>query len=115
MTRQEFIKKAETLVQEYIDNFDRFDHNPQLRVNVNGDSVELVNGSDMNDEVEDNDEAVENAAIAQGAATEEYTEFQVEQNPDFYAVKKLLRTTATDKTVPDALAIARIADSYQLK
>lgn len=111
MTREDFIKDITAKVQLYIDNFDRFDSNPQLRINPFNLHSELVNGSDLYAEIEDSDEAVENASAAVGGASEEYTDYQVKQNPDFYPVKKLLQATK-DSDVPSGVAIARIADIY---
>ena len=98
-------------VQEYIDNFDRFDSNPQLRVNPVSLRVDLVNGSDLFAEIEDSDEAIEDAAASQGMESDEATDFQVKQNPDFYPVKKLLKPEgATD--VPSVVEIDKIVKKY---
>ncbi|MBD5358255.1 MAG: hypothetical protein HDR88_14900 [Bacteroides sp.] len=112
MTHEELSKKIADLVEEYIENFDRFDSNPQIRVNPALDRVTLVNGSDMLEEIEDSDEAVEDAAAADGAETEDASDYQASQNPDFYPVKKLLKTEGSGKTVPDKTAIKKIADQY---
>lgn len=111
MAQKELADKIYDLVKEYIENFDRFDSNPQIRVNPDSLQVELVNGSDFRAEIEDSDEAVENAAIAQGMETQESSEYQVKQNPDFYSVKKLLKA-AGDTDVPDKDAIAEIVTTY---
>ena len=42
-------------VEEYIANFDRYDSNPQVRINPATLEVTLVNGSDSLAEVEDSD------------------------------------------------------------
>ncbi len=112
MTHEELSKKISDLVEEYIENFDRFDSNPQIRVNPALDRVALVNGSDMLAEIEDSDEAVEDAAAADGAETEDASDYQASQNPDFYPVKKLLTITESGKTVPDKAAIKKITEQY---
>lgn len=99
-------------VQAYIENADNFDGNPQLRINPVSFDIELVNGSGMMSEIEYSDEAVEDAAAAQGAATMDDTDFQASQDPDFYAVKRLLTRNAANFTVPDPKALAKIADYY---
>lgn len=112
MNRENFIKRIDENVQLYIDNFDRFDSNPQLRVNPASFSMEIVNGSDMLAGIEDSNEAIENAAGAQGAATEVYTDFQVTQNPDFYPLKKLFIVDGQGVARPDENAVSAIADIY---
>lgn len=111
MTKVEFSEMLTGLVNEYIANFYRYDSNPQVRINPDALTAELVNGSDMQSEVEDSDEAVENAAAAQGMETQEAAEYQVEQNPDFYAVKSILKPQG-DTDVPDSKKIAEIVDVY---
>lgn len=112
MTREEFTDALRDAVKEYIDNFDRFDSNPMLRVIPDSLAVTLVNGSDIAGEVEDSDEAVENAAAAQGMADQEAADYQVTRNPDFYPVKKLLVALPGDKTGVNNAAIAAIVNSY---
>lgn len=99
-------------VQLYIDNFDRYDSNPQLRINPDTLTVQLVNGSDMLAELEDSDEAVENAAHAHGMANQEAMDFQVTRNPDFVAVKSLLKPDG-DTSVPDPAALHALARNYR--
>lgn len=112
MTRKEFKKSIEDNVYLYINNFYRFDSNPQLRVNPATLAVTLVNGSDILDEIGDNDEAVESAAAAHGMASQEASDFQVTQNPDFYPVKNLLEAVSDDKTLPKEDAIESIVSTY---
>lgn len=112
MTREEFKKSVEDNVNFYIGNFYRYDSNPQLRVNPSTLEVTLVNGSDILSEIGDNDEAIESAAAAHGMANQEAADFQVTQNPDFYAVKDLLEAVSDDKTLPDEKAIEEIVKVY---
>ena len=112
MTREEFKKAIEDNVNFYIGNFYRFDSNPQLRINPSTHLVTLVNGSDMETAIGDNDEAVESAAASHGMANQEASDFQVTQNPDFYAVKPLLFVTREGTTIPNAMAVNQIIDTY---
>lgn len=112
MTLEESITR---LVNEYIDNFDRFDSNPQIRVNPATRTATLVNGSDMLTALADNDEALEDAAAADGLETEDAADFQTAQNPDFYAVKSLLLSSPAGNTSANATAIRRIAQNYSDK
>lgn len=98
-------------VQMYIDNFDRFDSNPQLRVNPVSYRVDLVNGSDLINEIEDSNEAVEDAAASQGMESNDATEYQAKQNPDFYPVKKLLQPMG-NTDVPLEKEIEKIVKAY---
>lgn len=100
------------LVNEYIENFDRFDSNPQIRINPVRKTATLVNGSDMEAEIEDNDEAIENAAAADGLATEDAADYQSSRNPDFYAIKSLLQVSPSGATIPAPAAIRAVADKY---
>lgn len=111
-TREELIKEIENQVRVYIDFADSYDSNPQLRINPESLYVDVVNGADLADDIEDSDEAMENAAIAQGAATKEDTDFQVTLNPDIYAVKTLVKLSPSGKSIPDPLAISRIVEKY---
>lgn len=110
MDRKEFEKVVTDNVQLYIDNFDRFDTNPQLRVNPVSLRVDIVNGSDFINEIEDSDEAVEDAAAAQGMESNEATDYQANQNPDFYPVKPLLEpkgktSVPSEKKIDDIVRI----------
>ena len=112
MTRDEFKKAIVDNVNFYINNFYRFDSNPQIRVNPDTMLVTLVNGSDELTAIGDNDEAIEAAAASHGLASQEASDFQVTQNPDFYAVKGLLKELTPDTTVPDPVAIEEIVKIY---
>lgn len=101
------------LVKEYIENFDMFDSNPQIRVNPATITAGLVNGRDMLAEIEDSNETIEDAAGAEGAATEDASDYQVKQNPDFYPVKSFLKTMADGRVVPDERRIEKIAIIYR--
>lgn len=70
MTREEFKKSLLDNINLYINNFYRFDSNPQLRVNPDTLAVTLVNGSDILKEIGDNDEAIEAAAASHGMANQ---------------------------------------------
>lgn len=111
MNTLEFEKVLTDTVQEYINNFDRFDSNPQLRINPVSLSAELVNGSDMMEDIADSDEAIEDAAAAQGMANQDSTDYQAQQNPDYYPVKPLLKHVG-NTSIPDPLKIYRIATKY---
>ena len=111
MDKKEFEGVLTDAVQMYIDNFDRFDSNPQLRVNPVSLRVDLVNGSDLINEIEDSDEAVEDAAAAQGMESNDATDYQAKQNPDFYPVKPLLEPKG-NTDVPSAKKIDEIVKVY---
>lgn len=110
--RKTFVKAINDLVQEYIDNWDRFDENPQIRVNPELLYVDLVNGNSMLEDLGDSEEAFEDAAYAEGDETMSASDYQEKQDPDFYPVKELLKETSPDVSVPDIDKIEKIADEY---
>lgn len=112
MNRKEFTDAVTGMVKIYLDNTYSFDENPQLRVNPVTFDMTIVNGSDMLAEIEDNNEAVEDAAGAEGDADEAATDMQVKQNPDFYSVKRLIRTTDGAPSTPDEARIDAVAALY---
>lgn len=112
ITRDEFVKAVTDLVQEYIDNFDRFDVDPQIRVNPELLYVDLFDGKERNEDLGDSDEAIEDAAYAQGDETESASDYQATQDPDFYPVKGLLKPTGPHTSEPDKDGIEKIADNY---
>lgn len=112
MERSEFVKAVTDLVQEYIDNWDRFDSNPQIRVNPELLYVEAIDGSAMLEGIGDSDEAIEDAAYAHGDETMSATDYQNKENPDFYPIKELILPAGNNISVPDKDKIEKIADNY---
>ncbi|MCH5239003.1 MAG: hypothetical protein J1F38_02155 [Muribaculaceae bacterium] len=110
--RKAFVKSITELVQEYIDNFDRFDSNPQIRVNPELLYVEAVDGSAMLEDIGDSEEAFEDAAYAHGDETMSASDYQEKQDPDFYPIKDLLKPAGHNVSVPDLDKIEKIADNY---
>lgn len=110
--RNTFIKAVTDLVQEYIDNWDRFDSNPQIRVNPQLLYVEAIDGSAMLEGLGDSEEAFEDAAYAHGDESMSATDFQEKQDPDFYPIKDLLQQVGHNLSVPDSNKIEAIADNY---
>lgn len=108
MTKEVLIENISRLLNEYIENATSFDSNPQLRINPATNSVTIVNGKDMLEEIEDSNETIEDAAGAEGAADEDATDYQVKRNPDFYAVTSLLKTDSNGRRIPDIDAIKSI-------
>ena len=110
--RKTFVKAITDLVQEDIDNFDRFDSNPQIRVNPELLYVEALDGSAMLEGIGDSEEAFEDAAYAEGDETMSASDYQEKQDPDFYPIKELLKPTGSNTSVPDIDKIEKIADEY---
>lgn len=110
--RKTFVKAVTELVQEYIDNWDRFDSNPQIRVNPELLFVEAIDGSAMLEGIGDSEEAFEDAAYAQGDETMSATDFQEKEDPDFYPIKELIKPVGHNISVPDTDKIEAIADEY---
>lgn len=111
MTRKDFEEAITKLVNLYIGDFERYDSNPQIYVDPATMFVDLVNGSDFYRNIEDSDEAVENAAGADRPESEDADDYQVRRNPDFYPVKTLFKVSDGVGT-PDAEAISVLAAKY---
>lgn len=111
MTKEEFRKAVTGEIEAYIENWDRFGHDPELRVNPADLELRIFTRADLARAVEDSDEVIENAAIAQGAATEEAEDRQATQNPDFYPLRTLIKASG-ERTIPDPLAIDRLVRRY---
>lgn len=112
MTRDSFSDKIRYLVGEFMNCFDCFDSDPQIRIDPSSFDVRLVNGREMHAEIEDSIEAVESAAGADGEALEESTDFQVRRNPDFVPVRSLIVRDGGGKAIADESAIRRVVDTY---
>lgn len=112
MKRDEFIKAVGDLVRTYIECHDRYDSDPQLRVNPSTLNVGLINGREMQAEIDDANATIDAAAGAEGAMEEESADFQVTQTPDFYPIKQLVVATPGSTVAPDANAIISIANIY---
>ena len=110
--RNTFVKAVTDLVQEYIDNWDRFDSNPQIRVNPELLYLEAIDGNAMLEGIGDSEEAFEDAAYAQGDETMSASDFQEKQDPDFYPIKELIKPAGHNVSVPDPDKIEKIADEY---
>lgn len=111
MEKERFIQEVTDLVNEYIGDFTCYGSDAQISVIPETRQPSLCSFADRTAAVEDSDEVVENAAIAEGAATEEYEDYQVTRNPDFYPVDSLF-TVKEGQGTPDAAAIRRLADRY---
>ena len=115
MKREDFVKTVAEQVNEYIGNFDRFDENPQLRVNPVLLFTDIINGKDMLNGIGYSEEAIENAAYAEGDETMSSTDFQSKEDPDFYPVKGLLKPSGPHTSIPDLDAIEKVADNYNFE
>lgn len=112
MKQIEFIEGVTRILRNYINNSRYLDSNAQLRVNPATMATTIVNGRDMLAELADSDEAVEDAAAADGLRDEDSTDYQATQNPDFYSVRMLIQTDRSGQREPSMPAIMQIADSY---
>lgn len=112
MINTKLIHAINGAVERYIEEYDIFDQDPHIRINPASLNVTIVNGRDMLAEIEDSNETVEDAAGAQGAASELSTDFQVTQNPDFYALNRLVIVMDDGHMVQNEDAIKSIAANY---
>ena len=112
MKREEFINSVTEVVQEYIDTFYDFDKNPMLRVNPELLLVEVENGYGFQEDLGYSDEVIEEAAYAEGDATESATDNQAKQNFDYYPVREFIVVDSNHQGKPDMKAIEKLADKY---
>ena len=112
MDKNQFTENIISLISRYIEDFSSFDSNPQLCVNPVSFDATVVNGADMLKGIEYSNEAVEDAAGAEGARSEDGTDFQVRRNPDFYAIKDYLKKGADSKVAPDDDAVRTLVGIY---
>ncbi len=112
MTREELISAITHAVTQYVDAPEYFDANPQLRINPATLDVVAINGRDELEGIADNVEAIEDEAAAQGDETEDATDWQASQDPEFYSIKEYVITDATGKMKPDKKAIEKLAANY---
>lgn len=112
MTRKEFSDNVTGIVRLYLDNTFDFDSNPQLRIAPGTYDIDIVNGSEMLADIEDDNETVEDAAAAEGASDQDGTEFQARRNPDFVAVNSLINRNPGGRPQLDPEAIEQLVNSY---
>ncbi|MDE6336305.1 MAG: hypothetical protein K2J63_03355 [Muribaculaceae bacterium] len=112
MTREELVKAITHAVTLYVDSPEYFDANPQLRINPATFDVVAVNGKDAYTDIADSVEAIEDEAAAQGDETEDATDFQASQDPDFYAIKDYVVKESDGRLKVDVKAVERLAESY---
>lgn len=112
MTRNEFSSLVNKVVEQYMESFSLYDSNPQLKINPVTLTIQLVNGSEMQTDIEYSDEAIEEAAGAQTPEYEDAMDAQARRNPDFYAVKHLLKKDSQGKATINQAAIEEIVNIY---
>ena len=115
MKREEFTNSINEVVEEYIDTFYEYDKNPILRVNPDSLLVEVENGYAFQEDIGYDDEVVEEAAYAEGDATESATDNQAKQNFDFYPVREFVKVDKEGHGIVDSDAVSRLADKYATK
>ena len=112
MTREEFKERVEDAIERFLDDFELFEPDPHLSVNPETLYVDVVSGKTMAEGVEDSDEAIENAAAAEGAADKDALDRQAGENPDYYPVYDFLIVHEGKATKADGRAIRRLVDKY---
>lgn len=112
MSQEDFIKALTHAVTLFTDSPEYFDANPQLRINPATFDVVIENGKDAYKDMAFADEAIEEAAAAQGDESESASDYQASRNPDFYAVKEYIVTDKEGKMKPDPVAIRKLAQTY---
>lgn len=111
MKKNEFVKAVEDLVQQYINNRDAYGEYAQLTVNPELLTIAIDTSDQFQEDLADADEAIEEAAAAEGDESENATDYQARQDPDYYQLTSLVKR-GNDGVVPDMKAIDRVADNY---
>lgn len=112
VTRTQFVNSVNEVVRNYINNFFDYDGNAMLRVNPELLLVEVENGYAFQDDIEYSDEVVEDAAYAEGDATESNTDYQARQDYDYYEVRTFLTLDKEGHGTVNEEAVNRLADKY---
>ena len=112
MTRKEFIDRVNAAVAMYLGDFEAFEPDPHLSVNPVTMFVNVVCGPLMDQDIADADEAIEDAAAAEGDADESATDLQARENPDYYPIVQFLTVKPGHPTVANPQAIEKLAEKY---
>ncbi len=112
MKRDEFVAYVKAGIEYWLNNADAYDSDPQISVVPATLRIDLVNGSDFLESIADSDEAVESAAGVEGDASESSTDLQAGRDPDFYAVRSLVRYDSHGRITVDDKAVGAVADVY---
>lgn len=112
MTSQQFISAATVAIEEYLSNPRAFDENTQLTVNPVTSFIGLINGREYLDGIEQTQENGEIAAAADRPDTEEFTDYQEQQDRDYYPVGSFLKKMADGRLVIDHEALRAAAAKY---
>lgn len=107
MTRQEFIAKISELLDAYIEYGDITKGDLQLRVNPESKYVSIVGEDYLQHGIDQTDENIEVGAAAENQHAEDYALNQIDQDPDFYPVRDLVKDGKIDISV-----LEKIADKY---
>lgn len=112
MTRDELSDTIAITIKEYVGHDNN--NGPGLKLSINPVSlfVSVITQDEMLSDIENSNEAVEDAAAAERPELEEATDYQVEQNPDIYPVDRLLKMSATGFYDVDMDAVRKIAAKY---
>ena len=112
MKREDFTNSVTEVIEGYIENFYEYDKNPILRVNPDLLLVEVQNGYGFQEDLGYNDEVIEEAAAAEGDASESDTDNQAKQNFDFYPAREFVVVDAEGKGTVNKAAVEKLADKY---
>ena len=111
MKKEEFLTSVTGQVRKYLSLPNEYGKNAQIRVNPALFLVDLLSEKQYLDAIAFSQEVIENAAYAEGDATEGADDFQAQQDPDFYPVSKLIKNDG-GFTEPDNEAIEALASNY---
>ncbi|MCM1333025.1 MAG: hypothetical protein NC248_10505 [Bacteroides sp.] len=112
MTRKELADNIAITIREYIGN--HYTGTPELKLKITPEPlfVAIVTEDEMLADIEEANEWIEDASAAERAESEEYTDYQVSRNPDFYPIKNLIEITSGGIVELDKAEISKIAEKY---
>lgn len=112
MKKDEFKEAVKGLVYVFINNQDMLGKDAHLRVNPELLTIDVVKEQDCLAGLADSEEVIEDAAYAHGAETEDASDYQASQDPDYYPMKTLVMKDAEGQSIPDDRAIEELAKNY---
>ncbi len=112
MDHKELTDTIAITIREYIGNSYNEHSDFKLRINPDTLSVSVITENQMLSDIEDSNEAIEDAAAAERAESKEAADLQASRNPDFYPIKDFIKISSGGKMDLDYDAIDSLARKY---
>lgn len=112
MNKDEFAETMRNIVAGYIAKFYEIGSEAQLSINPVTKFISVDVGNNIQSDIADAEEAVEEAAGAENPVDEDFSDYQAEQNPDFYPLRSFVISDGSGAHKPDDKAIVQLIDRY---